>query len=379
MTLQRLLRPLLLPVVVLALGLAPIVSAQQPATNTSGRATSSTSAAAKPESLGFSSERLERLHTAMQQEIDTKKTMAGAVTLLMRHGKLVDLKAYGKKDLASGAPMTTDTIFRAFSMTKVVTGVAMMILYEQGKWNPQDPVSKYIPEFTHLKVFKGVDANGKMIVEDPAHPPTMHELMTHTAGFTYGLFGDGPVDKAYQSAGVLGSKNLQEMIDKLAKIPLLYQPGTRWVYSASMDIQGYIVEKLSGQSLPDFMHDHIFVPLKLKDSGFFVPKDKWNRFATLYSENAAGELTAMPAISGAGLGDYKSQPTMPSGGGGMVSTAEDYARFAQMLLNGGELDGARILSPGTIQLMSANHLAPNLLTGEFSIGPERMRPGMGWG
>src|ERR1700727_3316296 len=182
MTLQRLLRPLLLPVVVLALGLAPIVSVQQPGADESGVPPSPTSAAAKPESLGFSSERLERLHTAMQQEIDTKKTMAGAVTLLMRHGKLVDLKAYGKKDLASGAPMTTDTIFRAFSMTKVVTGVAMMILYEQGKWNPQDPVSKYIPEFTHLKVFKGVDANGKMIVEDPAHPPTMHELMTHPAG-----------------------------------------------------------------------------------------------------------------------------------------------------------------------------------------------------
>ncbi|HTA52181.1 MAG TPA: serine hydrolase domain-containing protein [Candidatus Acidoferrum sp.] len=379
MTLQRLLRPLLLPVVVLALGLAPIVSAQQPATNTSGRATSSTSAAAKPESLGFSSERLERLHTAMQQEIDAKKTMAGAVTLLMRHGKLVDLKAYGKKDLASGATMTTDTIFRAFSMTKVVTGVAMMILYEQGKWNPQDPVSKYIPEFTHLKVFKGVDANGKMIVEDPAHPPTMHELMTHTAGFSYGLFGDGPVDKAYQSVGVLSSKNLQEMIDKLTRIPLLYQPGTKWVYSVSMDVQGYIIEKLSGQPLPDFMHDHIFAPLNMKDSGFYVPKEKWDRFATLYGEDSSGALQAIAPTPTLGLGDYKSQPTMPSGGGGMVSTAQDYSRFAQMLLNGGELDGVRILAPATVQLMSANHLPPRLMTGEFSIGPETIRPGMGWG
>jgi CubicO group peptidase (beta-lactamase class C family) len=203
-------------------------------------------AVVKPESVGFSSERLERLHAAIQQEIDKKKTMAGAVTLLARHGKVIDLKAYGKKDLASGAPMTTDTIFRVFSMTKVVTGVAMMILYEEGKWNPQDPISKYIPEFAHLKVFKGVDANGKMLVEDPVHPPTMHELMTHTAGFTYGLFLDGPVDKAYQSQGVMASNNLQEMIDKLAKIPLLYQPGTKWVYSVSMDIQGYIVEKLLG-------------------------------------------------------------------------------------------------------------------------------------
>ena len=161
---------------------------------------------AKPESVGFSSERLERLHTAMQQEIDQKKSIAGAVTLVARHGKVVDSKAYGKKDLASGAPMTTDTIFRVFSMTKVVTGVAMMILYEQGKWNPQDPISKYIPEFAHLKVFKGVDANGKMI-RRRSRPSADHARVDdHTAGFSYGLFGDGPVDKAYQSAGVMASK-----------------------------------------------------------------------------------------------------------------------------------------------------------------------------
>jgi CubicO group peptidase (beta-lactamase class C family) len=335
-------------------------------------------AAAKPESLGFSSERLDRLHAQMQQQVDQKQ-LAGVVTLLARHGKVAELRAYGKKDLASGAPMTTDTIFRAFSMTKVVTGVAMMILYEQGKWNPQDPVSKYIPEFARLKVFKGVDANGKMLVEDPAHPPTMHELMTHTAGFSYGLFGDGPVDKMYQSTGVMASKNLQEMINKLAGIPLLYQPGTKWVYSVSMDVQGYIVEKLSGQSLPDFMHDHIFAPLKMSDSGFYVPKEKWNRFATLYGEDSTGALQATTPTPALGLGDYKSQPTMPSGGGGMVTTAQDYSRFAQMLLNGGELDGVRILAPSTVQLMSSNHLPPSLMTGEFFIGPERIRPGMGWG
>jgi len=367
----------LLPVIAVTLGpAAPIAFAQQASDKSAGPSTSTT---AKPESVGFSSERLERLHAAMRLEIEKKKTMAGAVTLLARHGKVVDLQAYGTKDLASGAPMTTDTIFRVFSMTKVVTGVAMMILYEQGKWNPQDPIAKYIPEFAHLKVFKGVDANGKMIVEDPVHPPTMHELMTHTAGFTYGLFGDGPVDKAYQAAGVMSSKNLQEMIDKLANIPLLYQPGTKWVYSVSMDVQGYIIEKLSGQSLPDFMRDHIFAPLKMRDSGFYVPEDKRNRFATLYSEDSTGALAPATPTPSLGLGDYKSQPTMPSGGGGMVSTAHDYARFAQMLLNGGELDGVRILAPATVKLMSSNHLAPNLMTGEFSIGPETIRPGMGWG
>ncbi len=331
----------------------------------------------KPEALGFSSERLERLHAAMQREVDQKQ-LAGIVTILARHGKVVEERTYGKKDIASGAPMTKDTIFRIFSMTKPVTGVAMMILYEEGKWHPSDPVSKYIPEFAHLKVFKGVDPSGKIILEDPVHPPTMRELMTHTAGFTYGLFGDSAVDKMYMKRQVLGSQSLQEMIDKLAKIPLLYQPGSRWVYSVSMDIQGYVVEKLSGQSLPDFMQQRIFGPLGMKDTGFFVPREKRNRFATLYAENQKGELVANAESSGSAT-DYATQPSMPSGGGGMVSTAQDYLRFAQMLLNGGELDGVRILAPATVQLMTSNHLAPSLMTGEFSIVGVIMRPGLGWG
>src|SRR5580700_8692400 len=216
-------------------------------------------AESKPEEVGFSTERLERLHAAMQREVDAKE-LAGIVTILARHGKVVEERSYGKKDIASGSPMTKDTIFRIFSMTKPVTGVAMMILFEEGKWYPSDPISKYIPEFAHLKVFKGVDQSGKMILEDPVHPPTMRELMTHTAGFTYGIFGTSPVDKMYLDQQVLQSQSLQEMIDKLAKIPLLYQPGTRWEYSVSMDIQGYIVEKLSGQSMPDFMQRNIFAP-----------------------------------------------------------------------------------------------------------------------
>jgi CubicO group peptidase (beta-lactamase class C family) len=330
----------------------------------------------QPETLGFSSERLERLHAVMQREVDQKQ-LAGIVTILARHGKVVEERTYGKKDIASGTPMARDTIFRIFSMTKPVTGVAMMILYEEGKWHPLDPISKYIPEFAHLKVFKGVDESGKMILEDPVHPPTMHELMTHTAGFTYGFFGNTPVDKMYVDQHLLQSQSLQEMIDKLAKIPLLYQPKTQWVYSVSMDIQGYIVEKLSGQSLPDFMQQHIFGPLGMKDTGFFVPKDKRNRFATLYAGDPKGELVANAA--GSSPTDYVTQPSMSSGGGGMVSTAEDYLRFAQMLLNGGELDGARILAPATVELMTSNHLAPNLMTGEFSIGPAIIRPGLGWG
>jgi CubicO group peptidase (beta-lactamase class C family) len=342
-----------------------------PTATKSERSTSLDLTVVKPETVGFSSERLERLHALIQDEIDAKK-LAGAVTILARHGKVVEYRTYGEKDLATGAAMTRDTIFRDYSMTKPVTGVAMMILYEEGKWQPSDPISKYIPEFADLKVFKGMDANGKMILVEPDHAPTMRELMTHTAGFGYGM-GKGPVDTMYHERSVMQSKNLQEMIDKLAKIPLYYQPGKGWLYSASMDVQGYIVEKLSGEPLPDFMRAHIYAPLGMRDAGFFVPDEKRRRFATLYNVNAQGGLVAGEP------GDYAKQPTMASGGGGMVSTAEDYFRFASMLANGGELNGKRVLAPSTVKLMTSEHMPDSLLTGEFGIGMSVIRPGFAWG
>ena len=332
--------------------------------------------AVKPETVGFSSQRLERLHALMQETVD-KKELAGAVTLLARHGKIIDYQTYGVRDLASGAPMTKDTIFRDYSMTKPVTGVAMMILYEQGKWLPSDPIAKFIPEFAHLKVFKGFDGQGKMMLADPDHAPTMRELMTHTAGFTYGN-GDTPADKMYGELKVRQSKNLQEMIDRLAQIPLIYQPGTKWIYSLSMDIQGYIVEKLSGESLPDFLRDNLFTPLGMKDAGFYVPGEKRARFAALYQNNGHGGLEP-DSSNGSGMGDYSAQPTAPSGGGGLVSTAEDYYRFAQMLGDSGELNGVRILAPSSVRLMSANHVPQSLLSGEFGIGLQQLRPGFGYG
>jgi CubicO group peptidase (beta-lactamase class C family) len=367
---------LLLAGVLLALGIH-LSPAQQPAQAKPPVRHALDLTPVKPETVGFSTERLERLHELMQQAVDHKE-VAGVVTILARHGKVVDYRAYGYRDLASKAPMTKDVIFRDYSMTKPVTAVAMLLLYEQGKWLPSDPISKYIPEFAHLKVFKGLDAGGKMILADPDHAPTMRELMTHTAGFSYGIFGDTPVDKMYRDQKVLGSKNLQEMIDKLATIPLLYQPGKEWHYSVSMDIQGYIVEKLSGKTLPAFMHDNIYVPLGMKDAGFYVPQEKRQRFATNYWVDPKEGLTTHP--SGAiGASDYAVEPTMPSGGGGMVSTAEDYYRFAQMLGNGGQLDGKRVLAPATVKLMGSNHLPPSLLTGEFGIGSQTMRPGFGYG
>jgi CubicO group peptidase (beta-lactamase class C family) len=334
----------------------------------------------QPESVGFSSERLERLHALIQGEIDQKQ-LAGAVTILARHGKIVEYRVYGEKDLATGAAMTRDTIFRDYSMTKPVTGVAMMILYEQGKWLPMDPVAKYIPEFAHLKVFTGVDGTGKMTVADPEHAPTMNELMSHTAGFSYGN-GATLADKMYGDLQVRDGKTLQEVIDRLAQIPLIYQPGKGWVYSMSMDIEGYIVEKLSGQSLPDFMHDHIFAPLGMKDAGFFVPAEKRSRFSPGYHYDAkTGALVEETMENGAPT-DYAEQPTAPSGGGGLVSSAEDYYRFAQMLANGGELGGVRILSPATVKLMTSNHVPEGVLNGvggQWGIGQHIMRPGFGYG
>jgi len=331
---------------------------------------------AKPEQVGFSPERLQRLDSAMQQKVDEKQ-FAGIVTILARHGKVVEFKTYGKKNIATGAPMEKDTIFRIYSMTKPVTGVAMMMLYEEGKWQPDDPISKYIPEFANLKVFKGVDNSGEPILEDPVHPPTMLQLMTHTAGFTYG-FGKDLVDRMYHDQQVQHSATLQEMINKLAKLPLLYQPGTRWVYSISVDIQGYLVEKLSGKSLPDFMRERIFEPLGMKDTGFYVPEEKMDRLATLYRVSGQNEWT--PASPENDLApDLSKPPTMPSGGGGLLATAQDYLRFAQMLLNGGQLDAVRLLAPPTVKLMTSNHLPDSLMTGEFGIGLQHIRPGMGFG
>jgi len=331
----------------------------------------------QPESVGFSSERLERLHAFMQQAVDDRQ-VAGIVTILARHGKVVDYRAYGYQDLASKRPMTKDVIFRDYSMTKPITGVAMMILYEEGKWLPQDPIAKYIPEFAHLKVYQGTGPDGKPILVDPDHAPTMSELMSHTAGFTYGFFGDTPVDRMVRNAHLFDSKSLHEFIEKLSQLPLAYQPGTQWRYSISMDLEGYIVEKLSGQSLPDFVRDHITQPLGMRDAGFYVPAAKTARFATLYHTGENGQIAA--GSSGLVDRDYTKPPTMPSGGGGMVSTAEDYYRFASMMLNGGELDGKRILAPASVHLMTTNHLPDVLLHArKFGIGNAGIRPGFGYG
>ena len=228
--------------------------------------------------------------------------------MLARHGKVVDYRTYGVRDLATGAPMTKDTIFRDYSMTKPVTGVAMMILYEQGKWLPSDPISKYIPEFAHLKVFNGVDADGKMILVDPDHAPTMRELMTHTAGFSYGFFGNTPVDQMYRDAQSLRLEESPGVHrQNRQNPPRSISPAKAGPTRMSMDIEGYIVEKLSGQSLPDFMRDQIFTPLGMKDAGFYVPADKRARFATVYPPSPTANWLP-PATAIGRSTDYASEP-----------------------------------------------------------------------
>jgi CubicO group peptidase (beta-lactamase class C family) len=329
---------------------------------------------AAPDTVGFSAERLKRLNVEMRRMVDQQE-MPGIVMLTARHGKIVDSDVYGVQDLAAATPLKRDTIFRIYSMTKPITGVAMMMLYEEGKWRAEDPLSKYIPEFSDLKVYGGTAADGSPILKAPTHPPTVGQLMSHTAGFTYGFFGSGPVDKMYLADHPLGAPSLHDFITKLAKLPLAYDPGEEWLYSVSVDVQGYLVEKLSGQPFPDFVRTRIFEPLGMVDTGFSVPESKLPRLATIYEIDAKTQrLTPRPRDP-----NVTKMPGMPSGGGGLYSTADDYLRFAQMLLNGGQLDGVRLLAPGTGALMRDNQLPDRLRDGRFGIGVQQMRPGFGFG
>ncbi len=328
---------------------------------------------AKPESVGFNSATLGQLDAGMQDLVD-KKHLAGIVTLVARHGKVVQHKAYGVQSLETNAPMRLDTIAHIYSMTKPITGVAMMMLYEEGKWKPSDPIAKHIPQFANLQVYAG-EKDGKPILEAPSHPPTMGELMSHTAGFTYGLFGNTPVDLMYRANNPLAAPSLQEMINRVSTMPLLYQPGTRWVYSVSVDIQGYLVEKLSEKTFPEFLRTRLFEPLGMVDTAFFVPAEKLSRVATVYAYDKA-KAAIVPA---AGEDPITTAPGLPSGGGGLYGTAADYFRFAQMLLNGGEYGGKRILNKSSVDMMRTNVMTEEALNSKSSVGQAVFSPAQGFG
>ena len=330
-----------------------------------GAAAAADLASARPESVGMSSQRLGLLKSEMQALVE-RNQLPGVLTMVAKDGKVVEFEVAGKRDLESGAPLQKDSIFRIYSMSKPITGVAMMMLFEEGKWQLNDPVSKHIPEWANLKVAKVNPQNGSVTQVAPDHAMTMRELMSHSGGLTYGVFGSTAVDKMYTDVNVLDrDATLQAMVDKLGKIPLLHQPGERWHYSVSVDVQGYLVEKLSGQPFPEFLKQRIFDPLGMKDTAFYVPPEKMNRFVSFYTYDKDRKFVPHP-----GVPDFSKPPGAPSGGGGLVSTAMDYMRFCQMLLNGGELDGKRLLSPLSVQLMRSNMLPASART---------MGPGTGFG
>ena len=314
-----------------------------------------------PKKVGMSQARLERIEPAMQAFVDEQK-LAGTLTLVARKGKVVHVEGVGYRDREAKAPMSEDTIFRIYSMTKPITAVAALTLWEQGKFQMNDPVSKYLPELANLKVYAGMDGEN-MVLEDTSKVMTIKQLFTHTAGFSYG-FTQSPVDKLYhQSALFSGQIKRQDLLKEVAKLPLNHQPGSKWNYSIGTDIIGILVERLSGQTLGAYFEQHIFEPLEMDDTGFYVPEDKQDRLAQIYVINQQGQTVPMENEP---LGDYLSAPEIESGGGGLVSTIEDYYTFTQMLLNGGEYQGKRILGRKTVEYMRTNHLPTSLIPFEPS-------------
>ena len=310
----------------------------------------------KPEDVGFSSERLRRVTDAFQSEVD-KGVIPGAVVLIARNGKLAYFEAFGFQNRESKEPMKTDAIFRIASMSKPITSVAVMMLVEEGKIQLLDPVSHYLPEFKGVQV--GVEklntttGNSELSGEPPRQEMTIQDLLRHTSGLTYGIFGKSLVKQAYNEANLFDrNQTLAEFVSKIAKLPLAYHPGTTWEYSHSTDVLGRIVEVVSGVTLDQFVADRIAKPLGLSDTGFYVPTEKLDRLAETQIDPTTGKR--WPTF------DVTNRPNWLAGGSGMVSTASDYVRFAQMLLNGGELDQVRLLSPRTVSFMTSDHLWPGI-------------------
>jgi CubicO group peptidase (beta-lactamase class C family) len=328
-------------------------------------------AVADPATLGFTKAGLDALDARMKQSVADGDT-AGMTIILIRHGQAADFKSFGKA--TPDAAMTNDSLFRIYSMSKPITGVAMMQLYEQGKWRLDDPITKYAPELDGLKelardkdgkVVTGAD--GKPVLTKPKKPATMRQLMSHTAGFGYGLSGTDPVNKAFREDRVLASSNLDEMMKKIAAIPLLYEPGTRWSYSVAVDIQGYFVQKFSGQKFGDYLKQHVTGPIGMTDTAFYVTPDRKARFTEVYHWDRDQSKLVMNVARG-DRGGFEDPGRLEAGGGGLVASTHDYARFCQMMLNKGEIGGKRLLKPETVALMTKNHI------GDLHVAVDGTRP-----
>ncbi len=328
-------------------------------------------AVADPTTLGFTKAGLDALDARMKQAVADGDT-AGMTIILIRNGQVADFKSFGQQ--TPDTEMALDSLFRIYSMSKPITGVALMQLYEQGKWQLDDPIGKHAPELAHLKALTWdkdgkvvTDADGKPVLTTPKTPPTMRQLMSHTAGFGYGLAGDDPVNRAFRDDRVLASANLDEMMKKVAAIPLLYEPGTKWSYSIAVDIQGYLVQKLSGQKFGDYLKQHVTGPMGMTDTMFFVTPDRKARFAEVYRWDREQKKLVMNAAR-TDRGGYEDPTRLESGGGGLVGSTHDYARFCQMLLGKGTIAGKRILKPETVALMIDNHI------GDLQVGVDGTRP-----
>jgi len=319
---------------------------------------------AAPEEIGLSAPRLARLGAVMQGEVERGR-VPGAVALIARRGRIAYFESFGRRDPAAGAPMAKDAIFRIYSMTKPITSVAAMMLWEEGRFLLSDPIAKYLPELSDLQV--AVERDGQIERVPAERAVTIQDLLRHTSGLTYEFRGPGAVQKMYMSAKIYSrAQSNADQVATLGKLPLLHQPGTRWEYSRSTDVVGRLVEVLSGLPLSTYFERHILAPLGMVDTAFHVPPRHHSRLAEAFAKDP-------DSGSAVQLLEVRDPPTFESGGGGLVSTASDYARFLQMLLDGGTLDGRRYLSRKTIELMTADHLG--LVTG----APDLLLPGHGFG
>ncbi len=309
---------------------------------------------------GMSLDRLEHLDEHFHHYVDEGQ-IAGVVTYISRHGQVVHEDVYGLADIDAKRPMTDDTHFYVYSMTKPITSVALLMLYEEGKFQLTDPIARYLPELANLKLYTSDAADGSMVLSDPKRQPTVQDVFRHTAGFLYGPAGERGIDKAYDEASVL-SGSLAELTRKLGTLPLAYEPGTQWVYSVSHDVQARLVEVLSGQPFDAFVRERIFEPLGMRESVFGRPESLKDRFATIYNVNDDGGLVYSTALDGPGAS------SRVLGGFSISTTAADYGRFAEMLVNSGELDGVRLLSRKTIDLMDSNHLPAGVSRGAAGGG-----------
>jgi CubicO group peptidase (beta-lactamase class C family) len=333
----------------------------------------------KPEAVGLSSERLKRIDQFIQQQYIDPGKLKGALLLVARRGETAHLRPIGLADAERGKPMRDDTIFRIYSMTKPITSAAFMMLVEEGLVALDDPVSKFIPEWADLGVYDGGFME-TFRTRRPERAMQIVDLLRHTSGLTYGFQQRGNVDAAYRKLGIgeiEKAGTLDSMIEGLSGLPLEFSPGAAWNYSVSTDVLGYLIGKISGTPFEKFLHDRLIKPLGMFDTDFFVPRTKASRLAACYNLGPKGvTLQDDPSAS-----PYLEPPSLVSGGGGLVSTAADYLKFCQMILNGGEVGGARLLSPKTIQLMSLNHLpgGADLSTLSRSLFSEAAYAGLGFG